>query len=40
MSGIREWGKKCWIRVEKGNKLGGRVCEGRWVGVDDESKGA
>ena len=33
-------GQKCWIQVEKGNKLGGCVYEGRWVGVDDESKGA
>jgi hypothetical protein len=40
LSGVREWGEKCWVRVEKGNKLGGRVREGRWVGVDDESKGA
>ena len=40
LSGVHEWGEKCWVRVEKGSKLGGRVCEGRWVGVDDESKGA
>ena len=40
LSGVREWGEKCWVRVEKGSKLGGRVREGRWVGVDDESKGA
>jgi hypothetical protein len=40
LGGVREWGEKCWIRVEKGNKLGGRVREGQWVGVDDESKGA
>jgi hypothetical protein len=40
LSSMREWGEKCWVRVEKGNKLGGRVREGRWVGVDDESKGA
>jgi len=40
LSGIREWGKKCWIHVKKGNKLGGHVCEGHWVGVNDESKGA
>lgn len=39
LSGVREWGEKCWVRVEKGSKLGGRVREGRWVGVDDESKG-
>ena len=40
LSGMCEWGEKCWVRVEKGNKLGGRVCEGHWVGVDDKSKGA
>ena len=40
LSGVREWGEKCWIHVEKGSKLGGRVHEGHWVGVDDESKGA
>jgi hypothetical protein len=26
--------------VEKGTKLGGRVREGRWLGMDEESKGA
>lgn len=36
---LREWGEKVWVHVEKGNKLGGRVCEGRWIGVEDESKG-
>jgi len=40
LSGVQEWGEKCWIHVEKGNKLGGCVHEGHWVGVDDESKGA
>jgi len=40
LTGICEWGKKCWVHIEKGNKLGGHVREGRWVGVDDESKGA
>jgi len=40
LSGVREWDEKCWIHVEKGSKLGGRVHEGHWVGVDDESKGA
>ena len=40
LSGMREWGEKCWIHVEKGSKLGGHVHEGCWVGVDDKSKGA
>jgi len=39
LSKVHEWGKKVWIRVEKGSKLGGRVKEGRWMGVDDTSKG-
>jgi Reverse transcriptase (RNA-dependent DNA polymerase) len=36
---VREWGEKVWVRTEDGNKLGGRVTEGRWVGIDDRSKG-
>jgi hypothetical protein len=24
---VQEWGKKVWVRVEGGNKLGGRVCK-------------
>ena len=39
LSKIREWGERVWVRIEGGNKLGGRVREGRWLGVDDESKG-
>jgi hypothetical protein len=39
MSGIREWGDRVWVRVEAGNKLGGRVREGRWMGIDEQSKG-
>ena len=26
---VREWGKKVWVRIEGGNKLGGRIREGR-----------
>ena len=37
---VREWGEKVFVRVEGGTKLGGRVQEGRWLGVDMESKGA
>jgi len=37
---LREWGEKVLIRVEDGNKLGGRVHEGRWIGMDTQSKGA
>ena len=28
------------MRIEGGTKLGGRVHEGRWLGIDNESKGA
>ena len=36
---VREWGEKVWVRLEEGNKLGGRVREGRWMGVAEDSKG-
>jgi len=37
---LREWGEKVYVRLEKkGLKLGGRVREGRWLGVDEQSKG-
>ena len=36
---VREWGEKVWVRVEGGNKLGGRIQEGRWLGLDDNSNG-
>ena len=39
LSDVWEWGEKLWVRVKKGNKLGGRVKEGKWMGVSDESKG-
>ena len=32
-------GDKVWVWIEGGDKLGGRVREGRWMGVSDESKG-
>ena len=38
--GIREWGSRCWVRNESSAKLGGRVDEGVWVGIDEKSKGA
>jgi hypothetical protein len=37
---LHEWGGKVLIRVEDGNKLGGRVQEGWWLGIDAQSKGA
>lgn len=36
---VREWGEKVWVRIEGGDKLGGRVKEGRWLGIDECSKG-
>jgi hypothetical protein len=39
LKGLREWGEKVYIRTEGGTKLGGRVKEGHWLGVDEESKG-
>ena len=40
LSDVREWGDKVWVRLEvKGNKLGGRVREGQWMGISDKSKG-
>ncbi len=38
LKNVREFDEKVWVRVEKGNKLGGRVHEGRWLGIDNESK--
>jgi len=38
LSKVHEW-EKVWVCVEKGNKLGGRVKEGQWVGIDDTLKG-
>jgi hypothetical protein len=39
LKGLREWGERMWVRIEGGTKLGGRVREGRWLGVDEQSKG-
>ena len=39
LKGVREWGENVYVRVEKGTKLGGRVREGKWLGMDEESKG-
>ena len=40
LRGIREWGSHCWVRNKSSAKLGGRVDEGIWVGIDEKSKGA
>ena len=36
---VRKWGEKVWVRIEGGDKLGGQVHEGRWMGIDEQSKG-
>jgi transposase InsO family protein len=38
LSRVRPWGSRVWVCVEAGSKLGGRVQEGRWVGVDEGSE--
>ncbi|PBL04010.1 hypothetical protein ARMGADRAFT_877573, partial [Armillaria gallica] len=41
LKGLREWGEKCWVRLEtKAMKLGSRVREGRWIGFDETSNGS
>ena len=40
LSPVCEWGDKCWVQLEKGDKLGGRVCKGWWVGIDNNSAGS
>jgi len=39
LCGFREWGSKVWVQSKKKGKLGGRVDEGVWVGIDEKSKG-
>src|SRR6266498_191235 len=39
LKNVREFGEKVWVRVEKGDKLGGRVRKDHWLGIDNESKG-
>ena len=36
---MHEWGEKVWVRIEGGDKLGGHVHEGKWMGIDEQSKG-
>ena len=40
LKSVREWGDNIYVRIEGGTKLGGQVHEGRWLGIDNESKGA
>ena len=39
LKNVCEWGEKVYVRIEGGMKLGGRVREGQWLGIDNESKG-
>src|SRR6266545_1576101 len=39
LKNVREFSEKVWVHVEKGDKLGGQVRKGHWLGIDDESKG-
>ena len=39
LKNVCKWGEKVWVRVEGENKLGGQLHEGRWMGVDEQSKG-
>jgi len=39
LQNMHEWGKKVWMQIEGGDKLGGHVREGHWMGVDKQSKG-
>jgi hypothetical protein len=39
LRGLRDFGEQVYVHVEKGDKLGGRVRVGKWLGIDDESKG-
>jgi hypothetical protein len=39
LSQIREWGEKVWVQIEGGDKLGGLVRQGQWLGIDERSNG-
>ncbi|KAJ3715640.1 hypothetical protein DFJ43DRAFT_973065, partial [Lentinula guzmanii] len=39
LRGLCEWGDKVWVRLVGGDKFGGRVKEGRWIGVSDANDG-
>ncbi|KAF9488086.1 hypothetical protein BDN71DRAFT_1363453, partial [Pleurotus eryngii] len=39
LTDLRVWGELVYVRTEGGDKLGGHVKEGHWVGFDDLSKG-
>lgn len=40
LGNVYEWGEKVYVQLDKkGLKFGGRVQEGRWLGIDEKSKG-
>ena len=39
LSKLREWGSIIWVHNDSGSKLEPCVREGRWVGLDEQSKG-
>ena len=39
LSNVREWGHKVWVKKTHSSKLGSKVNKGRFVGIDEESKG-
>jgi len=34
LQNVPKWGEKVWVRIEGGNKLGGCIHEGQWIGID------
>ena len=36
---VCEWGEKIWVRIEGEDKLGGCICKGKLMGIDEQSKG-
>jgi hypothetical protein len=36
---VWEWGEKVWVHIEGGNKLGGHVRVGHWMGYEEQSEG-
>ncbi|KAL5512318.1 hypothetical protein ACEPAG_3310 [Sanghuangporus baumii] len=40
LSGLQEWGTKCWVHNKTKLKLDQRACEGRWLGYDPSLNGS
>ena len=39
MRDVCKWGEKVWVCTETSSKLGGHICEGTWLGIDERFKG-